>query len=212
MGIRIEDVCFSYKKKNYSFSFHNLNLQLKPSEKVCIHGATGSGKTTLFRLLFRDITPSSGNIFIDEVPLKKEKSLHNKVTFLFQKPEDQFLFPVINDEVLCKINNNSKEGISNNISELCELFKVKIEDYNSRDIYSISVGELRLLQLILNISQPSEYIILDEPTTFLDSDHCNRFLSYIKEMKNRGILILTKYPDIFDSFVERNISLSTIQS
>ncbi|HEX37656.1 MAG TPA: ABC transporter ATP-binding protein [Candidatus Cloacimonetes bacterium] len=212
MSIRFENVSFAYKKVKSPFQLHNLNFVLNADEKICIHGKTGAGKTTLFRLLLRDLAPGEGKIFLDDLVLPKEKNLYKKVSFIFQKPEDQFIFPVINDEFEFITEDQDNNNILQNISKLCKLFNVTIENFLDRDLYSVSIGELRLLQIIFALSMQSKYLILDEPTTFLDHENQIQFLTHIKKIKDKGVLILTKHLEIYSSIVERNISLISLQS
>ncbi len=212
MSISFQGVCFFYNKKKYPFNLINLNFELQEDEKVCIHGRTGEGKTTLFKLLFREVSPQKGNILVDTTLLAKEKSLHDKIVFIFQSPVDQFLFPSIKDEFLFYTNTTDGDDILQNIRELSDLFKVNVDDYFQRDMYSISHGEMRILQLILHLSRPSEYTILDEPATFLDLDIQDQFISYLDKIHNKGILIFTKYPEIYTSVVDRSVHLETLHS
>ncbi len=178
------------------------------NETKCLYGGTGSGKTTLFNLLFGELKTKKGNILIDNIPLQKEKTLFKKVAFLFQEPEKQFVFPSIQDEYKFLTLQKNNIAITQNIRELCDIFNVKIEFYFNRDIYELSLGELRLLQIIFSFSADTEYLILDEPADHLENAHRAIFFDLIKSTKNRGILILTKYPELYETVADTSIPIN----
>jgi ABC-type cobalt transport system, ATPase component len=149
MSILCQNIFFAYaNRKPDSLIFENFNFELSNDETKCLYGGTGSGKTTLFSLLFGELKTRKGNILIDNIPLQKEKTLFKKVAFLFQEPEKQFVFPSIQDEYNFLTLQQNDIAITQNIKELCEIFNVKIEYFFDRNIYELSLGELRLLQII----------------------------------------------------------------
>jgi len=181
---------------------------LKKQEIICLSGGTGSGKTTLFNLFFGSEEPVKGKILIDTMSLHKEKKLSDKVAFLFQDSERQFVFPSIKDEYNFLTNQNNNTSITQNIKELCEIFNVKIEDFFNKNIYELSMGELRLLQIIFSFSANTEYLIIDEPGDHLEDKLRNKLFDLIKLTNNKGILILTKYPDLYEAVADSSIPIN----
>jgi energy-coupling factor transporter ATP-binding protein EcfA2 len=173
-----------------------------------MYGGTGSGKTTLSNLLFGILEPVKGKIIIDAIPLYREKKLSEKVAFLFQESERQFVFPSIKDEYNFLTNQNNNTSITQNIKELCEIFNVKIEDFFNKDIYELSMGELRLLQIIFSFSAKAEYLILDEPGDHLENILRDTLFDLIKSINDKGILILTKYPDLYETIADSSIPIN----
>jgi len=209
MSILIQNITFSYSKKSSnSLLFEDFGLELESNEIKCVYGGTGSGKTTLCSLLFGEMKPKKGKILIENIPLYKEKKLSDKVAFLFQEPEKQFVFPSIQDEYNFLINQNIENFITRNIKELCEIFNVKIEDFFSKDIYELSQGELRLLQIIFSFSAETKYLILDEPADHLEKMLREKLFDLIRSTNNKGILILTKYPELYETVADVNIPIN----
>jgi len=213
MSIICQNLTFSYSKKKSDFRlFENFGFELNKIEIKCLYGGTGSGKTTLFNLFFGTLEPVKGTILIDTTPLHKEKKLSNKVAFLFQESERQFVFPSIKDEYNFLTNQNNKIAIMQNIKELCEIFNVKIENYFNKDIYELSMGELRLLQIIFSFSAKAEYLILDEPGDYLEKILRNKLLDLIKSTHNKGILLLTKYPELYETVIDESLPINAKHS
>ena len=69
-AVSLRNVTFAYPSRPENLVFKNLNLVIKPGEKLAIVGASGSGKSTLFHLLTRHYDPQDGVILVDGVPLQ----------------------------------------------------------------------------------------------------------------------------------------------
>ena len=93
--------------------------------------------------------------------------------------------------------------------QICNIFNVTIEEYFDRNFYELSAGERRIFQIAFCLSSQAQYYILDEPAEFLETDLKDKFLNLIKTMNNKGILILTKYPDIYNDVCQRSIPLNS---
>ncbi len=209
MSIICQNIFFAYaNRKPNSLILEDFNFELSNNETKCLYGGTGSGKTTLFNLLFGELKTRKGKILIDNTPLQKEKILFEKAAFLFQEPEKQFVFPSIQDEYKFLTSQKNGNAIAQNIKELCDRFNVMIEIFFGRDIYELSLGELRLLQIIFSFSAASEYLILDEPADHLENVHRLIFSDLIKSINNRGILILTKYPELYETVADTSIPIN----
>ena len=95
--IKIDNVSYSYPKGG---GVSNLNLEISEGEFVFLIGPTGSGKTTILRLIYMDLFPKAGKIMVDKFDsqsIKKRKVpyLRRKVGVIFQNYhllEDRNLF------------------------------------------------------------------------------------------------------------------------
>jgi ABC-type multidrug transport system fused ATPase/permease subunit len=85
--IEFNDISFRYQDSGKKI-FNKFNLKINPGESVAIVGSSGSGKTSLLRLLFRLYDPDSGKILIDGEDLKevKQNSLRNQLSIVPQEP------------------------------------------------------------------------------------------------------------------------------
>lgn len=68
-GVRLDDVTFTYPNTSAP-TIEHVNVRIEPGSKVAIVGRTGSGKSTLVKLMTRMFDPDSGHVFIDEVDVK----------------------------------------------------------------------------------------------------------------------------------------------
>ncbi|RCT49707.1 ATP-binding cassette domain-containing protein, partial [Ureaplasma parvum] len=71
-NIEFRNVSFRYENSK-KWVLKNVSLSIKDTERVGIIGTTGAGKSTLLKLLMHQLEPTSGGIFVDNIPLKEIK-------------------------------------------------------------------------------------------------------------------------------------------
>lgn len=153
----------------------NLNLEIRPGEKIAVVGATGSGKTTLISLLCRLYTPQSGKITIDGIDIQELKSseIHKHVGVVMQ---DVFLF---SDSIANNITLNNPDIPESRLREAAEAVGALgfIEQlpggfsFNVRERGAmLSAGQRQLLAFIRAYVYNPEILILDEATSSIDSE------------------------------------------
>ena len=183
---QVEEVVDGYKGglgdieiKNLSFSYQdekildNINLTIKPGEIIGIEGKSGSGKTTLLKLIMRFYDPSAGEILIDHHNIKEwnSEALTKLMSYVTQ---DTYIF---NDSIKNNIKLG-KEASDQEVIEACKKanlheFIITLKDgYDTMigSLYqSLSGGQLQRLALARAFLHDTPLILLDEPTSNLDS-------------------------------------------
>ena len=97
--IKAESVSFSYRGKRV---LDDISFHLEGPSFVALLGRNGSGKSTLMRLIDGLLPLQEGNIAVDGLPLRDEASLpeiRRHIGFLFQDPDNQFVSPVLDEDV-----------------------------------------------------------------------------------------------------------------
>jgi ATP-binding cassette subfamily B protein len=170
-GIRFVNVNFAYVPEIPVL--HNINLEIKKGEKVALVGETGSGKTTIIYLLLGFYQPTSGEIFIDELPYSKIKKafIRRLISYV---PQEIILFPGSVMDNLRLFNNEIPEEkviwatkrlkIYERIMDFPEGFNTNILE---RGI-NLSLGERQLLSFARAMVFDPQIIILDEATSSVD--------------------------------------------
>lgn len=169
---RVQGLSFSYGN---SPVLQNLSFQIKEGEKIAIVGASGGGKSTLFKLLSGLYLPEENRIFfrgqdLSQIPLKE---LRENIT---AAPQEAFLFQASLKDNIAIAKQNADHG---EILAACR--KARIDAFlrsrkdgydteNGAIVKSVSNGQMQRLGLARAFLRDSEVFLLDEPTSALDAD------------------------------------------
>lgn len=131
----------------------------------------GLGKSSIAKIIAGIEKPTAGNVIIDEINTRNKKKmcdLRRKIGIVFQNPDNQIIFNNVYDEIAFALKNLQLEDIDLRINE--SLKKVKMQEYINSETYELSLGQKQRITIasILAINPP--YIVLDEPTTMIDSE------------------------------------------
>ena len=171
--IKYENVHFSYNSSEKVIE--GFNLEIKAGTTNAIVGATGSGKSTIIKLLNRFYEINEGEIYIDDINIKNYKisSLRKNIGFVSQ---DVHLFSdsILNNITLknskipfLRVKNAAKEiQIDDFISSLPEGY-----NYNVRERgVGISTGQRQLISFLRAFIKNPQILVLDEATSSIDTD------------------------------------------
>jgi ATP-binding cassette subfamily B protein len=188
--------------KNISFGYSdskvikNLNLHIKPGEKIALVGHSGSGKTTIVKLLYRFYDVASGEIMIDDKDIKsvKQESLRGELSIV---PQEAVLFDdTIYNNILFSKPNASQAEVWKAI-KLAQLDKfVKGLPQKEKTIVGergvkLSGGEKQRVSIARAILADKKILVLDEATSSLDSQTEHEIQKELWElMKGRTTLII----------------------
>ncbi len=170
--IIFDKVNFSYEVNNPIIK--NLSIEIKAGERVAIVGPTGSGKSTIIKLILRFFEINSGKIYIDGKSIEKFslKNLRSQISLVSQ---DIFLFAdsIYNNISLFK-KNISKDKIENAANEIGILeFINKLPggfNYNVKERgVMLSEGQRQLISFLRAYVSNPKILILDEATSSIDS-------------------------------------------
>ena len=172
--IVFENVEFEYPD-DHNQVFHNLNLSIKPGEKVAIVGPSGGGKTTLCNLIPRFYDVTKGNIYIDGENVKKFtlKSLRQNIGMVQQ---DVYLFSgTIFENIAYGKNGATREEIMEaakkaGAHEFIEKLKDGYDTYVGERGVKLSGGQKQRISIARVFLKNPPMIILDEATSALDNE------------------------------------------
>jgi len=198
--IRFENVSFRYPH-TARWALRNFSLTIPAGKTVAIVGTNGAGKSTLIKLLNRFYDPQKGQITLDGTDFKElsPDMLHRYTTVLFQEPvkyeataAQNIAFGDLSVEPLHEeIENAAYQGGSDGpISRLKQGYATRLgRQFGGEDL---STGEWQRIALSRAFFRKAPFIILDEPTSAMDSWAENDWLQRFMELaKGKTALVIT---------------------
>ncbi len=195
--------------------FDNINLSISKGDFIYLVGETGSGKSSLVKSFYAEVSVSAGNIFVTDYNLNKLNkneipSLRRDLGIVFQD------FQLLSDRT---INENlefvlkatgwkNKDEISNRINEVLE--SVHLENYNTKMPHELSGGEKQRAAIARSLLNRPKVILADEPTGSLDPKKSEKIVELLKEINEKGttVVIATHDYEIIKKFSSRIIKCS----
>ncbi|AKH62441.1 MULTISPECIES: energy-coupling factor ABC transporter ATP-binding protein [Photorhabdus] len=167
----------------------DLNLQLK-EKRIAIIGSNGCGKSTFARLLNGLLVPKCGDVLVDGLNTRTEgKAIRRKVGFVFQNPDNQIVFPVVEEDLAFGMKNLgfTKETIQQRTQEV--LSRYGLLQFREHPAHLLSGGQKQLLAISGVLVMEPAYIIFDEPTTLLDLRNKRRVAEAIDNLSQTVIIV-----------------------
>jgi putative ABC transport system ATP-binding protein len=141
-------------------------FEVRTGEVLAIVGPSGSGKSSLLRLLNRLDEPTSGTVYLDQTDYRQiaPRDLRRKLGMVNQRP---YLFPGTVEQNLRFGPLQRGESLSQDAIEQL-LARVGLKGYASRNIANLSGGEAQRVSVARTLANSPLVLLLDEPTSALD--------------------------------------------
>lgn len=195
-NINVENVNFAYKNRDENL-LKDINLEIKPGDKIGILGESGCGKSTFLKLLMRFWDVNEGSISLDNKNIKTmpTKTLRRSQSLVTQ---ETFLF---NDSIENNIKIGKKDATEEEVIAACkkasihEFIKTLPQGYktNAGELGSnFSSGEKQRIGIARAFLHDADILILDEPTSNLDTLNEAEILKSINnECKDKSIVMVS---------------------
>ena len=193
--IDVENVNFSYGEEQI---LSDVSLSVKKGEILGIHGRSGSGKSTLLKLLMRFYDPKSGSIKIngETLPNINTRSLRNNMayitqqTYIFNETIEENIRLARRDATLEEIMEAAKKAsIHDFILSLPQGYQTKMTELGG----NLSDGEKQRIGIARAFLHNAPIILLDEPTSNLDSLNEAMILKSLLNVKAEKLIILVSH-------------------
>ena len=212
--IEIKNVSKTYD--NGTHALYNINLEINAEEFVYIVGSTGSGKSTLIKLLDGEEVPTDGDVIVNDVNVgklkfKKVPLYRRNVGVVFQ---DYRLLPrktvFENVAYALEVFDAPKDVLRKRVREVLKL--VDIADKSNAFPDELSGGQQQRVAIARAIANRPKILIADEPTGNLDprkSDEIISLLEKINREEKTTILIVTHDTEIVKNHPKRMIMIES---
>ena len=208
--IQFNNVSFRYNKTN-KLILDNFNIDLEIKNKIVgITGLSGKGKSSFVKLILRLYDPTSGDILIDGQNVKTVDPIYLRKNITYVNQNSKLFDIKIIDNILYGCNDPSE--CNKHLDEIMKNVKIR-ELFKNVDIHTsdagslgenLSGGQRQIINMISGFINPSEVLILDEPTNALDPElkkHVLQMIKYFKQYK-KSIIIITHDRDVYPIFDE----------
>lgn len=201
MQIKFDHVSYTYQEKSpfASEAVKDVSLEIKEGSFTCIVGRTGCGKSTLIQQLNGLLIPTSGNVYVGDYVVSRNrkirtKKLHNlrkDIGVVFQFSEYQLFENTVEEDVAFGPTNFgiSKEEAIKIAHEKLELVGIK-ESYYKNSPFELSGGERRRVAIAGILAMNPKVLVLDEPTAGLDPHGSKEILELFKKLNESGTTIV----------------------
>lgn len=208
-------IVFDSVSKKYPLGNHaldNVSFSIENNEFVFLVGPSGAGKTTILKLICRELQPSGGNITIDNESISKKSyknliTLRRKIGFVFQD------FKILTDKNIyenialgMQVTGAPPSAIKREVRETLKL--VNLSNKEKLFPVQLSAGELQRVAIARALCGQRNLILADEPTGNLDIKTTWEIIKIFKKIEGkRTIIIATHNADIVNSLNKRVLLL-----
>ncbi len=193
--------------------FRNLNFTLESGDFVYLIGATGSGKSSFLRLIYRDLLPIEGTVNVAgmDVTRLKERNvpeLRRSLGIVFQ---DFQLLPdrSVYDNVAFALEVTSKKRsfIKQRVLEVLSMVGLSHRRFDMPD--DLSGGEQQRVVIARALANEPRLMLADEPTGNLDPEAAHAIMDIFRQINNRGmaVLMVTHNYDMVKRYPYRTVKI-----
>lgn len=193
--LHIEDLSFTYPGSD-SPAVEHVSFSVHSGEFMVVCGESGCGKTTLLRLLKRELAPAgekTGRILYNGVAQEQldERTAACEIGYVLQNPDNQIVTDKVWHELAFGLENMGlpTEVIRRRVGEMASYFG--IQGWFRRRTDELSGGQKQLLNLAAVMVMQPRVLILDEPTSQLDPIAAAEFIATLQKLNRElGLTIL----------------------
>ncbi len=193
--IEVKNVTYEYSDEDNTFAaVKNLSLNIERGSFTVILGHNGSGKSTLAKMLNGLNKPTSGDVFVDGLNTKDEKTeieVKRKVGMVFQNPDNQIIASIVEEDVAFGPENLSIEPkeIEKRVDEA--LKATDMLQFKKSTPHRLSGGQKQRIAIAGIIAMEPECLVLDEPTAMLDPKGRAEIISTLHRLnREKGITVV----------------------
>jgi cobalt/nickel transport system ATP-binding protein len=192
--ISLRGIGFSYGEGRAVLK--GVNFDLPRGSRIGLIGCNGSGKTTLLHVIMGLLRPTAGEIFLFGRPMRKEKDFREarrRMGFVFQNADDQLFSPTVLEDTAFGLLNQGKTPHEAKKKAMETLERLNLRGFEDRLTHRLSGGEKKLVSLATVLACDPDVLLLDEPTTGLDEDTCERIIEILNSLRISCLIVSHEY-------------------
>ena len=200
MSVNVKNLSVEIEGKEI---LHNVNIEFTERKRTAIIGPNGAGKSTLLRVLAKLNTSYTGQVLMDGEDIRdiSRKKYARRLAVLPQglsAPADITVRALVDYGRFPYRSWHSGSRNEDDINAVDSAIRyTKLEALRDRQVMSLSGGERQRAWIAMALAQQPDYLLLDEPTTYLDIAHQLEVMDIVRQMnREHGITVIMVLHDI----------------
>ncbi len=190
--MRINDLSAGYHKK---IIVKDVSLEVNKGEIISLIGPNGGGKSTLLKTILGELKPLDGAVFIGEEDIRSIslKELSTKMSIVNTdrvKPEHMSAMDVVMSGRLPYSDGFGLFSERDREAGLEAVALMKMEKFKDKPFMDLSDGQKQRTLIARAICQEPEYLVMDEPTSYLDIRHRLDLMDVIRGLSEKGVTVV----------------------
>ncbi|MFF2449114.1 energy-coupling factor ABC transporter ATP-binding protein [Neobacillus sp. NPDC058068] len=209
--LQVTDLVYKYPSSNKNI-LNKVNLTINQGDFIAIIGQNGAGKTTLTKHFNGLHLPIDGKVLINGKNTKQMKTneIIQLVGYCYQNPDHQLFCRTVYDEVAYGPKNLgfSQQKLKDSVMEALEV--TKLAEKKDQYPFTLGRGERQRLAIASVISMGSPILIVDEPTTGLDTKGMEHIMNFLTRWNELGhtIMVVTHDIEMVAKYVPQTIVMA----
>lgn len=193
----------------------DISFSVNAGEKIAIVGASGSGKTSLLRILNRLSSPAEGEIFYLNSSYKKHNVLALRQQIMLVPQEPKLLGMTVKEALIypLQLQKVDSKTIKHRLTKYCDALQIPTS-WLERTELKLSLGQRQLITIARALMLKPKILLLDEPTSALDRGTSDRLLNTLNQINRTDrttILMVNHQLELAEKFANRILYLSSGQ-
>lgn len=198
-----ENLSFHYPDTN-EHALNNINIELKRGDCMAVIGSSGTGKSTLLRLLKRQLEPTQGKILVND-KTHTDIDWHSYIDRIAVLSQDVFIFDAT-------IQENISFGKKYKEKQIRDSAMLSLMDHFSLDEQAVGLsgGERQRIGLARALACDYDILILDEPTSELDQKTETKIIENLKTLQQEKkfiMIVVTHSENVLKNLCNRKLEL-----
>jgi ATP-binding cassette, subfamily B, bacterial len=190
--MEFKNVFFKYPTREEN-SLEKINFKLKKGQMLAIVGPSGAGKTSIFELLQRFYDVSKGEILINSQNIKDYKLKDLRGLFALSSQDQQIFSTSLQENLDFALEDGSSADENSLVAGFAKKLPRKYDTNLGEKGLFLSAGEKQRISITRALRSKSQIMLLDEPTSNLDSENEKLFKKLIKKYRNSHTVIIVAH-------------------